>query len=426
MHNNFAGDLKFIGLSEDSEQLIVVAPNGEHYRLRITPMLRAAIRLDRAGMEAAKADHEGALPPREIQARIRSGMTAQEIAAKSNVPLEYVHRYDGPVLAERQFVAENAQKVRLSPESDSPTLGQIVIDRLASRKVNTMDLAWDAYKSAGHGWIVTVTFDMDNDIRVARWMYKSSSKSVTAIDEDSKWLSETRISDEPIPRRHLAAVQEAVFDFEAVTPRPLTPSAASPSGATEDLLDRLNSVRGTRTPIAFDGNAVEPTPLRHTEGKVYSLPHTPDRTPSGSDVVYDQVSEQDTTPASAHSAVSSLSALSAPDVADAASPLRRDITPSEETVRRNSSTWAPQDRAPMTSALSALSSAEPSNAPALLSDDQGPGPSTPTDAPAEDDRDLLGEHIDAKHLSATAKKSKNKGRSPMPTWDEIMFGAKPE
>ncbi len=424
MHNKFAGDLKFIGLSEDSEQLIVVAPNGEQYRLRITPMLRAAIRLDRSAMEAAKADHEGALPPREIQARIRSGLTAQEISAKSNVPLEYVHRYEGPVLAERQFVAENAQKVRLSSEPDSPTLGQIVIDRLASRKVNTLDLAWDAYKSAGHGWIVTVTFDLDNDIRVARWMYKASAKTVTAIDEDSKWLSETRISDEPIPRRHLAAVQEAVFDIEAVTTRPVTPSAPSPSGATEDILDRLNSVRGTRTPVALDGNAVEPTPLRHAEGRVYSLPRSPHRTPGGSDVVYDQVAEPDTTPASAHSAVSSLSALSAPDAADADGP---DRTPSEETTRRNPSPWAPEGRAPMTSALSALSSAQLSGAPALLSNDQGSERETRTNEPtAEDDRDLLGEQIDTKHLSATAKKSKNRGRSPMPTWDEIMFGAKPE
>ncbi len=132
MSNRFAGDLKFVGLSQDGEHLIVVAPSGDEFRLRVTPMVRAAVRLDRSAMEAAKADHEGTLPPREIQTQIRAGRTAQEISDSAHVPLELVQRYEGPVLAERAYMAEQAQKTTLSAEPGSPTLGEITIDRLAA------------------------------------------------------------------------------------------------------------------------------------------------------------------------------------------------------------------------------------------------------------------------------------------------------
>ena len=44
------------------------------------------------------------LSPREIQAHIRSGMSAQDVAGLTGAPLEYIQRFEGPVIAEREFV----------------------------------------------------------------------------------------------------------------------------------------------------------------------------------------------------------------------------------------------------------------------------------------------------------------------------------
>lgn len=438
MSKPIAEDLKFVGLSEDNEYLIVTSPSGDHFRLRVTPMIRAAVRLDRSAMEAAKAEHEGTLPPREIQSLVRSGMTAQEISEKAHVPIELVQRYEGPVLAERQYVATNAQRVALSVETGAPTLGHIVLDRLAARGVNTLDLAWDAYKSAGHGWIVSVTFDLDNDIRVARWSYKASARSVQAIDEDAKWLSETQISDEPIPRRHLAAVQNAVFDFEAVEPTPATGSfsqLSSSQNETEALLDKLNTLRGTRQTMASISSAPSTSDGDSSPSQVYSL-----RGDSrSSDVVYDQSANtgqhpvvQVDTPSSKPSTAEFSqaarfavpSARSSDDAKSATSPSDALYeSPEEATISRHSTLrpnetaqvhpgneqWAPH--APMTSALSALSAAH------LAQEPSGAAP---------DSRDLFGEEVDKKQVNQAAKKGKPKGRSPMPTWDEIMFGSKHE
>lgn len=456
MSNRFTGDLKFIGLSEDSEHLIVSSPNGENYRLRITPMVRAAVRVDRSAMEAAKAEHDGTLPPREIQMRIRSGMTAQEISEKSNVSLELVQRYEGPVLAERQYMAETAQKSRLSSEPDAPTLGHIVLDRLASRGVNTLDLYWDAYKTAAHGWIVSVTFDLDSDIRVARWTYKQSAKQVTAIDEESKWLSETRIADEPIPRRRLSAVRSGVFDFEAsdeqstISPvlqnKPKvstssTPALNSVGSETEALLEKLDSVRGTRNHVSLS------TPSRSEENAVMGTVHS---LPVDSSKEVDVVFDAESSPAEENT-------LQRP-----ASNPQSAHTDEADNLHSNNEQWAPE-HTPLTSAISALTLSESGTSPEPLTrlnsdhnststvnansrhslsprsalspksapdprDIYGPlpTPSKGIELPQPDAQDLFGEENPGKQAAQTSRRGKSKGRSPMPSWDEIMFGSRPE
>lgn len=442
MSNQFAGDLKFIGLSEDSEHLIVTSPSGEQYRLRVTPMVRAAVRLDRSAMEAAKADQETTLPPREIQMRIRGGMSAKEISQQSGVPLELVKRYEGPVLAEREFIAQSAQKVALAPEPGSPTLGQVVLDRLATRGVNILDLIWDAYKSPGHGWIVSVTFDMDNDIRSARWSYKQSVKQVTALDDDSRWLSETRLADEPIPRRHLSAVQNGVFNYETeVVQEPITsesPVVPTSFNETEELLDRLSSVRGTRTPLT----GTSPTVVSGPTGSVH---HLNAKTPTDSDVVFDSDdslddSEQTVRRFDREHLTGAIPAISAPSNELAQSSMS---APSQGAQAEQSgehqeqgSPWAPgnqvpgnqapgnqapSNHAPLTSAISALTMAELGADPLTAlkgSPRSAVSPQSATQAKTDAD--------DEPATNTQGIKKSKKGRSPMPTWDEIMFGTKPE
>ncbi|WP_253257382.1 septation protein SepH, partial [Arthrobacter sp. Hiyo1] len=53
-------------------------------------------------------------PPRDIQSRIRSGATAAEVAELSGMPLANVQRYEGPVLAEREYIAQQARKVEVA------------------------------------------------------------------------------------------------------------------------------------------------------------------------------------------------------------------------------------------------------------------------------------------------------------------------
>lgn len=109
--------VRLLGL--DGDHLVLGAPDGGRFRLEITEMLRAAVRRDRPAIEQLRALDKAPLSPRDIQARIRSGMSAGELADTFGVPVEHVRRYEGPVLAERQYIAGLARSAPVSGDGDS-------------------------------------------------------------------------------------------------------------------------------------------------------------------------------------------------------------------------------------------------------------------------------------------------------------------
>src|SRR5690625_201485 len=95
-------ELELVGIHDDGEHLVVKDPENTTYTLPITEALRAAVRRDRAQLEQLRA---GDIRPREIQALIRAGSSAEDVAEQAGVSVEQVRRYEGPVLAEREFAA---------------------------------------------------------------------------------------------------------------------------------------------------------------------------------------------------------------------------------------------------------------------------------------------------------------------------------
>jgi hypothetical protein len=267
------GELELIGLHDDGEHLVLTAPDGQRFRLRIDEPLRAAVRRDRPQLEQLRAARAGSLSPREIQSRIRAGATAQEVADEADLVVEQVRRYEGPVLAERAFIADQARATRVGRDAGAPLLGELVTDRLAARGIALETLAWDAHRAQSGPWVVVARFmigDGDGAEREARWIFDPAKRVVQADEDEARWLSETELSDEPIPRRHLAAVRDVVFDVEANgAVRPVLASvdgAASvvepepepdPRERTNALLDDLSSRRGVRQLLDLDDDGEE-------------------------------------------------------------------------------------------------------------------------------------------------------------------------
>ena len=115
-------DLQLVGVHDDGEHVLLVSADGHRFRLPIDEPLRAAVRRDRARLGQLQIAIEGALRPRDIQARIRAGETAEDVAQASGLPIEHIRKYEGPVLAEREHVAETAQQqpVRVAGASRGP------------------------------------------------------------------------------------------------------------------------------------------------------------------------------------------------------------------------------------------------------------------------------------------------------------------
>src|SRR6478609_7881015 len=131
----FMNELELVRLHEDGETLVLAGADGARFTLPIDDALRAAVRRDRTQLEQLRAQAPGVLPVREIQSQLRAGHSAREVAEKAGIPIEQVRRFEGPVLAEQEFVVEQVRKNRLGHDESSPTLGELVTERLTARGV---------------------------------------------------------------------------------------------------------------------------------------------------------------------------------------------------------------------------------------------------------------------------------------------------
>ena len=246
-------DLQLIGVHEDGEHLLLTGADDERFQLPIDDALRAAIRRDRPHLGQLQIEVDGGLRPREVQALIRAGASSDEAASRAGWSVEKVHRYEGPILAEREHVAGLAQKVRLrsrtgvSGGGGAPTLSARVIERLKARDVEVTDASWDSWRTEGGPWTVVLTFAAGGRQRQASWSFDVANRTVAAMDDEARWLSEeVREAKGPIqePRqRQVSGRDTGVYDLEAEGGlRPVTQDEHQ-----DDPLDLMTAMRKRST-----------------------------------------------------------------------------------------------------------------------------------------------------------------------------------
>lgn len=246
-------DLQLVGVHNDGEHLVLTGGDGQRYRVRIDEPLRAAVRRDRARLGQLQIETAGGLRPKEIQARIRAGESAEMVAETSGLPLEHIRRYEGPVLAERQHVADLARRLPARQVSDRPPFDDLVSERLTARGVAADAATWDAWRREGSTWTVQLSFLAGSKERVAHWMFDVQRSHLEPLDDEARWLSAPVGAERaPVPARRLAAVSERVYDVEAdggVRAADLPPDDDADGARTLDLLDALRGRRGRRQPL---------------------------------------------------------------------------------------------------------------------------------------------------------------------------------
>jgi hypothetical protein len=134
---------------------------------------------------------ESSLTPREIQSRVRGGDSVEDVARAAGMIPEWVEPFAAPVLAEREFIAQQArsQQVRRGGETIAHrSLGQVVEDRLTSRGVDIETVSWDSWRIEGRRWQVVVSYDSGKAHRESRFVYDASGRFSVADDDDARWL----------------------------------------------------------------------------------------------------------------------------------------------------------------------------------------------------------------------------------------------
>ncbi|MFJ8435596.1 septation protein SepH [Kitasatospora sp. NPDC094019] len=230
-------ELRVVAVSNDGTRLVLKAADSTEYTLPIDERLRAAIRGDRPRLGQIEIEVESHLRPRDIQARIRAGASAEEVAQAAGISVDRVRRFEGPVLAERAFMAERARKtaIRRHGEATGPQLGEAVSERLALRGAEKETERWDSWRRDDGTWEVILSYRADGEGRSASWTYDPPRRLVQPNDDEARALIGESVERE----------DDSVFPFipriaRLPHDRPLRPMIDRPSA------DRIMSAREVR------------------------------------------------------------------------------------------------------------------------------------------------------------------------------------
>ncbi|MBB6001278.1 hypothetical protein HNR25_005107 [Streptomonospora salina] len=445
-------ELRLAAVSEDGTYLVLAsAGRGTRFTLPVDDRLRAAVRGQFSRLGQDEIEVENPLRPKEIQARIRSGETAETIADLSGIPIERVRWFESPVLQEREYVAQQAQRASVRRQGESapgPVLGDLIAERIGQHQLETGDAVWDSWKREDGTWQLRLIFYAGGEERAAHWIYEPRRRSVTPADGEAvRFL--TREADEPldlgpgsanvtpfVPRRQGSAPESR--------PEPPRPEPGRPDGRTQEPGLRTaptDPPRSEEPPApaapaasAPSGAPDRPAPAGPPERSAPARTRiTPDRAvPPAQDAAPQPAAarqQREEGPAPVPEAPAAGSDPAAPPASAEAPERPGDPERSERPDPPEQPQQQPEPSERRGAGRAALQSPAPPAA-------QRPDP-VPASAPEQDDSQELpsGRRPEPPVSAAAAgtgapgggSASRRKGRgrrASVPSWDEIMFGSK--
>jgi hypothetical protein len=182
-------ELRLVAVSEDGSYAILAVPGRSgRFLLPIDDRLRTVAKGQFSRLAQYEIEVENPLRPKEIQERIRAGETAEEIADAAGIPPDKIRRFEGPILAERQFQAEQARRATIPGRGDSgpgPRLGDIVAERLNRVGASGETAEWDSRKRQDGNWQIQLRFAVGSRLSTAEWIYDPRKRHVMPDDEEA-------------------------------------------------------------------------------------------------------------------------------------------------------------------------------------------------------------------------------------------------
>ena len=217
-------ELFVIALSEDGRSLVLATtPDASRggFCVAVDDRLVAAVRgqLPARGQDQPR---DSPVTPKEIQARLRAGESAQQIAATAGLPVGRIERFSGPVLSERTRMIDSARAAVVVRGRGGPSavpLGDAVEEHLAATaSLRTESVLWSARREDDGRWLVEVTWVARGRGKHGRWWWDPTARAVTAVDPASAALG------------YLATAP-----LRPARPQPMVVSEAGPTAPRTDL-----------------------------------------------------------------------------------------------------------------------------------------------------------------------------------------------
>jgi hypothetical protein len=210
-------ELRLVAVSEDGSYAILAVPGRSgRFLLPIDDRLRTVAKGQFSRLAQYEIEVENPLRPKEIQERIRAGETAEEIADAAGIPPDKIRRFEGPILAERQYQAEQARRATIPGRGDSgpgPRLGDIVAERLNRLGASADSAEWDSRKRQDGTWQIQLRFTVGSRVSAAEWIYDPRKRHAIPDDDEAIRLC--------LPQEEWAAIISAERQRASATVTPI-------------------------------------------------------------------------------------------------------------------------------------------------------------------------------------------------------------
>lgn len=403
--------------------LILVNEIGDEYRLVVDDALAAEVRQLRK-----RPASPSSVRPREIQAMLRAGKSRAEVAEETGLEEADIERYEEPVRAEQRYMLELAHSVSVRTDlSRSPhgteteqQFGEVISERLIA--LGATSNKWRSWRDETTGWLIGLQFETRDGEHDAIWTLDHRKRVLTPLSADATNLSKAGdIGDRLIPKlRAVENEQSDRFDSDAFETKDFDPdallaetgdqSAATGGASNTDVSDTLYD------PDTFEaGSAAQ-----------------------ASDEEYERRREIDqlavNTPTDGEGDLSQTA-----DLLDALRKRRGereqaatddgrsgDESPIDETAPASQRPGAGERTGAAANIWGAAGVSGENNTPvpSLRAVDQEHPSGTTGAAQNESDARDAGAPENETQRPAPEPKSSKKGRAPIPSWDDILFGTR--
>jgi hypothetical protein len=412
-------ELRLVAVSEDGSYLVLAtAGRGTRFTLPVDDRLRAVVRGHFSRLGQYEIEVESPLRPKEIQARIRAGETAEEIAETAGIPVERVRWFEGPVLQEREYIAQQAQRVtvrRPGESSPAPPLGEIVEERLGKRGVDLEEVEWDSRKCEDSTWRVRLSFSFDGRPHAAEWAYDPRRRHISAVNEEAARLSSLDLDESVddtvtpfLPRRAMKVVGEPVQEQAPPQPAP-APREEAPAAEEAAIVREVPRQDVPRQDVPRQGMSKQEVPKQapqDTEPSREAAPPREAEPPRPRETRADVVTEP-----RGKTAPKRQAAPAAERTAPA--PRSGKAEPARPAARREPAEQKPAEQKP---AEHERVEQKPVEQPAETVAEQPAAAAAGGRKPAAP--------AAAQEKPPSARKKARGKRASVPSWDEIMFGAR--
>lgn len=399
----------------DDQSLIVANETGKEYRLIVDSSALADLR------HLARQTAGGArINPREIQSLVRAGKSRAEIIDLTGAEDGDIERYEEPVLAERRFILSTAQSVavRTSPsEQSEEQFGVVIAERLIG--LTATSITWSSWRDEDAGWMIGLDFDSNDVSHRAVWSFEHRKRLLTPLTPDAITLSKQgEVGDRLIPKLRAvdAAESRARFDSDAFNRDELL-SLDTPTAAENDLAQPDDPQSDDDTlPAAAPMSAATEAAVRAGHPSTASIPVISNEDEFARRREIDQRAIK--SPEPEHQDLGQTADLL--DALRRRRGVRDELSPEANEISIGTDDSAIEDTPP--SPVRGISGwrAQPES-----TEEQGASAehASPTQASQTQKKPQQPpETQPGKRQPDTAKRSK--GRSPIPSWDDILFGTR--